>query len=317
MATTPPSPPLDLAYRVGALEGTDDPLELYERLGREIHEQICSLLPDGWDWDGKRSLDFGCGAGRTIRHFFEEAERGEVWGCDIDRPSVEWVQENLSPPLHALLNDERPPIDRPDASYDLIWAVSVFTHLTDSWSEWLLEMHRLLDEGGILIATFMGGPMSEWLAGEAWDEDRIGMNVLHGWQSWDEGGPSVLHSSWWVREHWGRAFEVVEIDESPEMEGQLASHHWAVLRKRPGSFTTDDLERLDPGEPREIAALRHNLVQTQNEARVLKAAANGAGEYGALDARAVARAAERYESTLSWRVTRPLRALRRLGRSSG
>lgn len=311
-------PPLDLAYRVGALEGTEAPLELYDRIGRETHDQIVSLLPAEWSWEGKRMLDFGCGAGRTVRHFFAEASHGgELWGADIDERSVAWLRENLSPPAQALVNDELPPIDRPDGSYDLIWAVSVFTHLTESWSAWLLEMHRLLDEGGLLVATFMGEQMSQWLAGEPWEENRVGMNVLHTWQSWEEGGPSVLHSEWWVREHWGRAFEVVEIDSRPSMEGQLASHSWAVLRKRPGNFTRAELERIDPAEEREVAALRHNLVQAQNEMVALRRAAQEEGpSYGALDARAVASASAKYEASLSWRVTRPLRAAGKLLRRS-
>ncbi len=46
-----------------------------------------------------------------------------------------------------------------DGSFDLIWAVSVFTHLAETWSAWLLELHRVLKPGGILLATFMGEGM--------------------------------------------------------------------------------------------------------------------------------------------------------------
>jgi hypothetical protein len=32
------------------------------------------------------------------------------------------------------------------------------------------------------------------------------MNVLYHQRDWEIGGPAVLMSEWWVREHWGRAF---------------------------------------------------------------------------------------------------------------
>ena len=37
----------------------------------------------------------------------------------------------------------------PDGAYDLVLAVSVFTHLTASWSAWLVELHRVLADGGL------------------------------------------------------------------------------------------------------------------------------------------------------------------------
>ena len=87
----------------------------------------------------------------------------------------------------------------------------MFTHLTDTWSAWLLELHRILKPKGILIASFMGEGMSEILANEPWDDSRIGMNVLGPGMSWEAGGPMVLHSPWWIEAHWGRAFDILSI----------------------------------------------------------------------------------------------------------
>jgi hypothetical protein len=68
----------------------------------------------------------------------------------------------------------------------------------------------------------MGRWNSEVFTGEAWDEDRIGMNVLRPDQPWDAGGPVVLMSDWWVRAHWGRAFEILDV--APNIHGQS----WAL-----------------------------------------------------------------------------------------
>ena len=65
-----------------------------------------------------------------------------------------------------------PPLPLEDESFDLIWSISVFTHLTDNSLPWLCELHRLLRPGGLLIATYMGRWTWELLAGEAWTRMR-------------------------------------------------------------------------------------------------------------------------------------------------
>jgi SAM-dependent methyltransferase len=293
-----PYPPLDLATRVRFLDAWSDPFKAYEELGAQTKTALLDLLPDEWSFEGKRVLDFGCGAGRTLRHFLSEAERGEFWGADIDAASIEWLQENLSPPLHAWRCSSVPPSGLEHGSFDLAWAISVFTHLADNSSAWLLELHSLLKPDALLIATYMGRWSSEFFAGEPWEEDRVGRNVLRRNHEWDSGGPAVLMSDWWIRAHWGRAFEILGI--APQVDGQS----WALLRRRDVEFTTDDLERPED-DPREYAALSHNLWQTQREME---------RSQREQDARLTEVRAE-YERSLSWRVTRPLRAGARIARS--
>jgi SAM-dependent methyltransferase len=249
---------MSLANRVCSLEGRGEPFAAYEKLGAETREALEGLLPDDWSFDRKRVLDFGCGAGRTLRHFLSEAETAEFWGADIDAPSIDWLQQTLCPPLHALRSAVDPPLPLERGSFDLIWALSVFTHLTDNSLAWLLELHRVLKPGGTLIATYMGRWNSEVLAGEPWEEDRVGMNVLRHNRSWEVGGPMVLMSDWWVRAHWGRAFEILEV--APRIHNQS----WALLRKRDVELTADELE-APADDPREYVALRHNVRQLQRE----------------------------------------------------
>ena len=288
-----PYPPFELANRVLALpEEGEGAFRAYEEQGRETRERLLELLPEGTSLDGARILDFGCGAGRTLRQFIPDAGSCEVWGVDIDGRSVDWINRNLNPPLRAKKCEVDPPLDFEDGSFDLIWAVSVFTHLSGNSAEWLLELHRLLKPGGLLMATYMGEWNSEEIAGEPWEPDRIGMNRLFHDRAWDEGGPMILMSDWWVEEHWGRAFEIV--DRNPWVHNQ----HWVMLRRREVELTSAQL--LEPAaDPREVAALRHNITQLQRE---VESVAEGARI-------SVDRMRRDYESSLSWRLTRPLRAL--------
>ena len=262
-----------------------DPTEYYLGFGRFQRERIEAVLPQPWSWDGRRVLDFGCGAGRTLRHFLPEAERAEIWGCDIDAPAIDWLRTNLVPPLRVLQVSERPELPWPDGHFDLIWGLSVFTHTYREWAAWLLELRRVLTDDGYLILSFLNaGRVDLWREvanGEEWDPDRLGMAVFRQDAPWDQGGPIVFISEWWLRAHWGRAFEIDRLDEP--VEGRSRQHQ-VVLRKRPGDLAPEALERLEPGEPREALAALWERDRLRGE----------------LDAAYASR---------SWRVTRPLRAL--------
>lgn len=236
-------------------------------MGADLRRLVLDLI-GGEDWftSGKRVLDFGCGPGKFLRHFLAEAEVSEFIGCDIDAPSIEWLQEHHSPPLNVFVCEEEPGLPLPDDHVDLALAMSVFTHLTDHWAGWLLELHRVLKPRGQLIATFLGKGMSEPIASEPWEEDRIGLNVLRTWQPWIHGGPSVQHSEWWLRAHWGRLFDFEQIQDFDH-----PSHGWMLLRKRDVKVTEAELIAPEPDEPREFTALRHNVEQLTEETELLAA----------------------------------------------
>ena len=255
--TAAPLPPVELATRVGPGE-SDDAYEAYEREGALVRERIERVLPAGWSWEGKRVLDFGCGSGRVLRHFLPEAGRGEFWGCDIDAASVDWIAAHLSPPLRSFRNDLVPPLDVPSGHFDLVYATSVFTHIGDTWADWLLEVHRVLAPGGTFVASFLGEGMWEALVGLPHVEDAVGMTVKHHWSGPDAW---VFHSEWWLREHWGRAFDVLGVARPPRSAGggPEITHSYIALRKRDVAVTKAELERPDPRDPRELAGLQTTI----------------------------------------------------------
>jgi SAM-dependent methyltransferase len=285
MSSAPlPTPPLHLLQRTGCL-GSEATAGSYDQIGASGRELIEAMLPEDWSWNGKRVLDFGCGVGKVLRHFAHEATTAEFTGCDIHAPSIDWLQRNLCPPFRAFRCSEEPSLPQPDGYFDLIYAISVYTHLTDHWAEWLLEHHRVLAPDGLLLASFLGEGMIGPLLAEEWDENRIGMNSLWAGKPWDAGGPVTFHSPWWLRAHWGRAFEVVRIvphtgNDAPEGHGLI------LLRRKPVQLSAEDLRQLEPGEEREIRALAHQAEQLRRETLELRA------ENATLRAAATSRVAE-------------------------
>jgi SAM-dependent methyltransferase len=264
-----PLPPRPLALRAGVPDPADV-IASYRAVGRDSRTTILQLLETSgvaFAFGGARVLDFGCGSGKVMRHFLPEADGCELWGCDIDTRSVDWINAELHPPLHAFSNGEAPPLAQPSSSFDLIWSISVFTHLTDHWAGWLAELHRVLRPDGLAIVSFLGGAMYEAWTGEAWEADRIGMTVLDYGQDWERGGPTVFHSPWWLREHWGRAFEFVELREGSAPR----EHGLMLLRRRDVHVTPALLQHVDPGEPRELEALRRQVSMLQHESSDLRA----------------------------------------------
>jgi SAM-dependent methyltransferase len=149
-------------------------------------------------------------------------------------------------------------------SFDLVYATSVFTHIDASWSAWLRELHRILVADGLLIASFLGEGMWEAMVGEPYREAEIGMTTLGHWAGADA---CVFHSEWWLREHWGRAFEVDRVMRPPRSADGTpqVTHSYVALRKRPCSIAREELERVDPGQPRELAALQTKVRLLRRE----------------------------------------------------
>ena len=98
-------------------------------------------------------LEFGCGWGRIIRFFLRDVERQHLWGIDCLPLAVETCQKT-NPYATFSLVDTLPPTTVPSASFDLIYAYSVFSHLSEAAHlAWLDEFVRLLKPRGLLIVT--------------------------------------------------------------------------------------------------------------------------------------------------------------------
>ena len=260
MSGAVPTPTPELAARLGSA------VEDYEKVGREHRMHLGFALPPEWTFEGRRVLDFGCGTGRTLATFVQDGVQADLVGCDIHADSIAWASSRLSPPCSFFVCEDGAPLPLPDHHFDLVYAMSVFTHITGQWSHWLSELHRVMRPDAMAVITVLGPAMAPSIIGSAWD-DRIGMACVNLHRGWDVGGPDVLLAEWWVREHWGRAFEILHFDRCEPSHG--AGHDFAVMRPRHVPVTAELLEAVELDDPRELASAVCNLEILSSQQRAL------------------------------------------------
>ena len=143
----PPLPPRRLMVRVA---GTADP-DWFLRSGQAAYDAIAAEIPLS---EISTVLDFGCGCGRVTRYWSDHP--GSVAGSDVSAEAIAWCRANL-PFGRFETNGLAPPLAFENASFDLAYALSVFTHLTpDLQTAWRDELHRVLKPGGRLLLTTHG-----------------------------------------------------------------------------------------------------------------------------------------------------------------
>jgi SAM-dependent methyltransferase len=163
----------------------------------------------------KAILDFGCGSGRVMRFFKPAAPGARLYGCDIDRPAIEWCSAKLSEIGEFAVNPAEPPAPHSDRSFDFIFVFSVFTHLPEPMQlAWLEDLKRMLQPGGLLLATFHGTAFWNRLpAGREAEFRKLGF--LHADTGKTAGLPdfylTAYHSHEYIRDHWSEFFEILEI----------------------------------------------------------------------------------------------------------
>lgn len=197
----------------------------------------------GKRWSELRAvLDWGCGCGRLARHLAPELG-DRFFGCDIDANNVAWCAANL--PGTYKPSKLNPPLPFDDESFDVIYGLSVFTHLRANWeAAWLKELRRVLKPKGVLLASVHGQTAIDFAAlqpGVYKDlMDRVaneGLVVtsenkqLDGFVEFPAEYVNVFHSKQHIADVWGQFFADVEI-----LPGYVYTHDLVVATKPGKSF---------------------------------------------------------------------------------
>ncbi len=141
--------PSTLRYRVNGTPKVETFLNQGQIRANCIEDRLKKI---GLDLNNAENiLDFACGCGRTIIWFADK--RNNFYGTDTDADAIRWCQENLKF-ANFSINNPLPPLGHENNKFDLIYAMSVFTHFNEYYQfQWLAEFKRILRPNGILILT--------------------------------------------------------------------------------------------------------------------------------------------------------------------
>jgi SAM-dependent methyltransferase len=158
---------------------------------REAWTVLTTVEQYGAHIEAMRSvLEFGSGSGRVIRHF-RHVDGLRLAATDANSKPVEWNRRNL-PGIEFNHNALEPPLAYPDGSFDLIYALSVFTHIPLEWQRpWLDELRRVLRPGGYLLCTVHG---DSFINTQLSDQERAALN-RDGKFTLDARNPRASYSS--------------------------------------------------------------------------------------------------------------------------
>ena len=132
-------------------------------------------------------------------HVRELAPDAWIEGTDIDANAIRWCQENLTFASFSL-SKETPPIGYEADSFDLIYVISVFTHLDEDYQfRWLEELRRIAKPGGIIVLTVNGAKNGQGFFFERSYEEGL-------FPAWYQ---NTYHSRDYVFENFGKYFKVL------------------------------------------------------------------------------------------------------------
>lgn len=222
-----PLPPYDMRRLVGPT----DPAAFDNPSGELVYP---FLDPSAYE----AVFDFGCGCGRVARQLIQQRPQPDRYvGVDLHRGMIEWCKRNLASaaPQFAFVHHDvahqffNPGRDKPhvlafpakNATFTLVHALSVFTHLTQAQAaHYLREVARVLRGDGVVV--------SSWFL-----FDRREFPMLQGdnaalYVSYEDPGAAVIYDRGWVRAQAAEAGLVITATHLPWLRG----YQW-ILELRP------------------------------------------------------------------------------------
>ncbi len=203
----PPLPPGHLVYLVS---GTDNMVWFVESGAMAARGIRAALARAGVDIAKLRTvLDFGCGAGRVMRHWVD-LRRPALYGSDQNPELIRWCRENVGF-ARFVVNEPDGRLEFDSGSFDLVYAFSVFTHLTEAQhAHWIEELVRVLRPGGYLYLTTHGEYYRQYIPPDRQEQFRRGELVVCGGDHAGSNLCAAFHPELYVRMVLGKGLVVVD-----------------------------------------------------------------------------------------------------------
>ncbi|MCD6346004.1 MAG: class I SAM-dependent methyltransferase [Bacteroidales bacterium] len=198
--------------------------------GRKTAQWLIDLVRAHRNLDNIDVFDWGCGPARIIRHLPELLpEAASYTGSDYNLKSIQWCETNL-PDIRFAGNELMPPLPFEDESFDLVYGISIFTHLSAiAHDAWLDELYRILRLKGVLFLTLHGENFVNKLDNAEKESFGRGELLVRGQVKEGHRTFIAFHPEEFVKK-WTKNFECLEHIPGKIENGKAAQDVW-ILRK--------------------------------------------------------------------------------------
>ena len=242
---TYPIPPDFLLQQVGGPKATS---KSYLAHGYSLSQQIRHMLRlAGKDLRNFTDvLDWGCGCARVLRWFREPRMTCQFHGSDISQDAIDWCKANV-PFATFQRNDPLPPLIYQNETFDLIYGISVLTHLDEEFQfAWLKELRRVARPGSIVMLSTHGDFFARLLPKEDY-EKLLERGFLYkkvveqgGVDGLPEFYQTTYHSRQYVENVWTKFFRLLVYAQNAAMHQDL------VVMERPKVESSSTRQRTTP-----------------------------------------------------------------------
>lgn len=228
-----PIPPRRLNYLVTGITKVSK----YVEVGKRAFQTIVQCMErNGVNWkEFDAVLDFGCGSGRVIRYWKGYDIR--AFGSDYNPELIQWCQKKLKFAQFDV-NQLDPPLPYKDQTFNLVYALSVFTHLDEPRQHtWIAELLRVIRPGGYLLMTTHGDCdyYHQHLTAEELAKFRAGQLVVKNQNHVGENCCNAYHPIGYVKDVLATHFEVLDF----KHQGALGNLYQDLYLLRKPAVGTD------------------------------------------------------------------------------
>lgn len=204
----------------------------YYEGGRKSAEWVLQHFAKHGSLAGKTVLDWGCGPARMVRHLPALLPDCSIYGTDYNPKTIAWCRAHIEG-VHFNVNQLDPPTAYADAQFDLVYGISIFTHLSEArHRSWRDELMRISKPGALLLLTTHGPVFREKLTDAERQTFDRGALVVRGQVVEGHRVFAAFQPPAYWRQLFEGAAEILEHLEGGKKDWGLEQDVW-ILRKKP------------------------------------------------------------------------------------
>ncbi len=145
--------PPNLRLKVTGVTDEGAHMVIGEKCCKDIIDTVSKHLILG---KNTKILDFGVGCGRVLQFMMKNSNLAlsNLYGVDVDAEAINFIKNVYPKEVNLSVSGHFPPLTFEANTFDLVYAISVFTHLNDHLiGVWLDEMYRVVKKNGYLLFT--------------------------------------------------------------------------------------------------------------------------------------------------------------------